>query len=106
MDTFNHFFPSVFEWDQKHVQLPTGLNTKPDTILKILHNHRLLVQKILWPQFKIKSRKFIRYAPHTTVFILEQNTVIGYPQRRVTCTSLDDGVSCLEEVLDIKYHIH
>lgn len=105
MDTFNHFFPSVFEWDQKHVQLPTGFNTKPDTILKILHNHRLLVQKILWPQFTIKSRKFIRYAPLTTVFILEQNTAIGRPQRRVTCTSLDDGVSCLEEVLDIEYRI-
>ena len=98
MDTFDHFFPSVFEWDQKHVQLPPGLNAKPDTILNILHNYRLLVQRILWPQFTIKSRKLIRYAPLTTVFILGQNTAIRHPQRTVTCTSLDDGVSCLEEL--------
>ena len=105
MDTFNHFFPSVFEWEPKHVQLPPGLNTEPDTILEILHNHRLLVQKILWPQFTIKATESIESAPPTTVFKLEKNTGIFRPQRRVTCISFDDGVSCMEEILDIAYRI-
>lgn len=106
MDIFNHFFPSIFEWDQKHAQLPPGLNTKPDTILKILHNHHLLVQEILWPQFTIKAIESIKSAPPTTVFILEKNTGIFRPQRSVTCISFDDGVSCMEEILDVAYRIH
>ena len=105
MDIVNHLFPDVFEWKEKHVHFPPHISITPDTILEILHNHRLLVQRILWPHFPILSSKYIKHEPLTTVFVIEQSLMFSRGQRKLTFTSLDDGVSCLEELLGDQYHI-
>lgn len=105
MDTFNRFFPSVVERGQKQVQLPPGLNTEPEIILKILHNHRLLVQKILWPSWTVTSMKSINFAPHTTAATLERDTKFFRHKKEVTFTSLDDGVSFLEDLPNVRFRI-
>ena len=94
MDTLNHFFSRAFEPVEKHVQLPPGINTKPETILEILHNHNLLVLN-LWPSFSIKP---INYAPATTIFVLEKPTESITTRKKVTVSSFNDGVFVLEEL--------
>ena len=94
MDTLNHFFSRAFEPVEKHVQLPPGINTKPETILEVLHNHNLLVQN-LFPSFAIK---FIKYAPATTIFVLEISTESFHFQKKVTFSSFNDGVFVLEKL--------
>lgn len=95
MDTCKRFFSKIFDAVEKHVGLPPDINTKPETILQILHNHHLLVQN-MWPNFTIKSIN--RNTPATTIFALEKPTKLGLAQEAVTFTSFEDGVSVLEEV--------
>lgn len=88
----DHFFPG---WGEKHVELPPAINTKPEAILGVLHNHHLLVQNIC-PGFTIKS---IEYAPYTTIFVLEGLTDLIFPfQIKVTFTSLNDGISLMKRL--------
>ena len=70
MDAINRFFPKIIEPVEKHAQLPRSISIKPDTILKILHNHNFPVQKI-WPHFTTKS---INYTPAKTIFTIEKPT--------------------------------
>lgn len=95
MDTCKRFFSKIFDPVEKHVGLLPDINTKPETILQILHNHHLLVQN-MWPNFTIKSIN--RNTPATTIFALEKPTKLGLAQEAVTFTSFEDGVSVLEEV--------
>ena len=94
MDTLCHFFSRLFEPVEKHVQLPPGINTKPEIILEILHNHNFLVQN-LFPSFAIK---YIKYAPATTIFVLEKSTESITIRKKVAFSSFDDGVFVLQEL--------
>ena len=87
----DHFFPG---WGEKQVELPPAINTKPETILGILHNHHLLVQN-LCPGLTIKS---IEHAPYTTTFILRDCTRIIPTQIEVIFTSLNDGISLVKSL--------
>lgn len=96
MDACKRFFSRLCFPVEKHVPLPPELSEKPETILKILHDHNLLVPNI-WrpPHCTIKS---IGYnAPAQTVFAFEQPLEASDYVKNVTLTRLDGGVSVLEE---------
>lgn len=77
------------------MQLPTTLNTNRSAILRILHDHDLLVWMI-WPDCLIKLINSSLSLAVTT-FTFQQSDGVVCIAKKVTLTSFDDGVSALEE---------
>lgn len=109
MDTCKRFFSRIFDPVEKHVPLAPELSKKPETILKVLHNHNLLVRN-MWPRHRSTIKSISYNAPVQTVFALEPPVEASHIEKKVTFTSLDGGISVLEELrlgsTTVGYHIH